>query len=210
MFFARKHLSLLHDADGEADGEADPAAAAAVAAARGIEVVGTLWSPYDNAQSSCDGRCGCRAVVRDAGAEEPSAGDDSADFGDEMEFSDSALDVQPGGGAVIGGAAPTASGSATTAPAGAFVARSDSKFKADARVRGLHADSNIPHAQVLARPPDAASAGRERCPPPLWALIQTHGGYGMVSHDPGSSTNSGCGGKTRSAAARVHGALLPR
>ena len=97
-----------------------------------------------------------------------------------MEFSDSALDVQPGGGAAIGRAAPTASGSATTAPAGAVVARSDSKFKADARAAfvqmGLHADSNIPHAQVLARPPDAASAGRERrvhrLQPPLWALIQ--------------------------------------
>ena len=123
------------------------------------------------------------AVFHDAGAEEHV---DSADFGDEMEFSDSELDEQPaatGGGAAMGGPAPTAAGSTTTAPAagGAVVARNNATFKADARAAfvqmALHADSNIPHAQVLARPPDAASAGRERCPPPLWALIQTHGGY---------------------------------
>ena len=121
------------------------------------------------------------AVFHDAGAEEHV---DSADFGDEMEFSDSELDEQPaatGGGAATGGSAPTAAGSTTTAPAGAVVARNNAKFKADARAAfvqmGLHADSKIPPAQVLARPPDAASAGRERCPPPLWALIQTHGRY---------------------------------
>ena len=119
------------------------------------------------------------AVFHDAGAEEHV---DSADFGDEMEFSDSELDEQPaatGGGAAMGGPAPTAAGSTTTAPAagGAVAARNNATFKADACAAfvqmGLHADSSIPHAQVLARPPDAASAGRDRCPPPLWALIQT-------------------------------------
>ena len=74
------------------------------------------------------------AVFHDAGAEEHV---DSADFGDEMEFSDSELDEQPaatGGGAAMGGPAPTAAGSTTTAPAagGAVVARNNATFKADA------------------------------------------------------------------------------
>jgi hypothetical protein len=62
--------------------------------------------------------------------------------------------------------------------AGVGVARNDVNFKANARAAfvqmGLGADSKI---KVLARPPDATSGGRERCPPALWTLIQAHGGY---------------------------------
>ena len=42
---------------------------------------------------------------------------------------------------------------------------------------GLRADSRLQKSQVLSRDPDVPSGGRDRCPPPLWALIKSHGGF---------------------------------
>ena len=118
------------------------------------------------------------------------AGSEVDDFGDDVDFSDSAwdddaADVAAAGGAVAGGAAAGGAAAATRTAAGSAAAsgvpRNNAQFKTAARAAfaemGLGADSRIPPAQVLARDPAAASGGRDRCPPALWALIKSHGGY---------------------------------
>ena len=157
-----------------------------------------------------------------------SAADDEFDdyFGDDVDLSDfdegaAEAETAKGGAAAAGGgasaAAPSAAaggGASGAAPSSSpsappRVPRNDVLFKADARAAfaamNLHAEYKLPPAPVLARDPDAPSAGRDTCPRALWKLIVSHGGYIEEGRNGVSRsriiTSSGSGGKTRSAAA---------
>ena len=94
--------------------------------------------------------------------------------------------------AVAGAAAPASGGAAAddlhavdgdehaAAAPGTAESRNNKQFKADAFAAfdsmGLHANSRIPQAQVLARSPDV-DTNRDKCPRLLWEMIQKHGGY---------------------------------
>jgi hypothetical protein len=129
-----------------------------------------------------------------------SAADDEFDdyFGDDVDLSDfdegaAEAETAKGGAAAAGGgasaAAPSAAaggGASAAAPSSSSsapprVPRNDVLFKADARAAfaamNLHAEYKLPPAPVLARDPDAPSAGRDTCPRALWKLIVSHGGY---------------------------------
>jgi hypothetical protein len=116
-----------------------------------------------------------------------SAADDELDdyFGDDVDLSDfdegaAEAETAKGGAAAAGGgasaAAPSAvagGGASAAAPSSSSSApprapRNDFLFKADARAAfaamNLRAEYKLPPAPVLARDPDAPSAGRDTCP----------------------------------------------
>ena len=115
------------------------------------------------------------------GSSDAEDGDADGDFFAELVQAEAAAEdlAEP---QVAGGSGPAPASLKAAGPGlrGRSSAR-DGVFKTEAReafvAMGLLGDSRIPHAQVLARAPDAASGGRKTCPPLLWALIQEHGGY---------------------------------
>jgi hypothetical protein len=114
----------------------------------------------------------------DEGSSYADEGDAESDFFAELIQAEAAAEALAE--AQVAGGTPASLKAAGPGLRGRSSAR-DGVFKREAReafvAMGLLGDSRIPHAQVLARAPDAASGGRKTCPLPLWTLIQEHGGY---------------------------------